>query len=211
VLTAVSADVFKAPAARVVTLVLNDGRLLSTTREGRVYVMDFATFEFDLPLAKSAKLSRVRGDETSELTLAELTQQGFGGAQPALPRQVLLAELFSRISRALALPLLPLLAVPLGLSAKRAGSGPAMVIGGLMLFGFETALVLGQAMATSTHLPAAVTVGAPAALFATACMATWIASRRRPGQNPVTWLSERVAGLFVAIARTLGQRQALPE
>jgi lipopolysaccharide export system permease protein len=211
VLTAVSADILKAPGGREVTLVLNDGRQMSTTREGRVYVMDFATFKFELPLAKSAKLSRVRGDETSELTLVELTQQGFGAAQPALPRQVLLAELFSRISRALALPLLPLLAVPLGLSAKRAGSGPAMVIGGLMLFGFETALILGQAMATSTHLPAAVTVGAPAALFATACVATWIASRRRPGQNPVTWLSERVAGLFVAIARTLGQRQALPE
>lgn len=211
VLTAVSADVAKAPAARVVTLVLNDGRLLSTTREGRVYVMDFARFSIDLPLAQSAKLPRVRGDETSELTLVELAQHGFGSAEPAFPRQGLLAELFTRMSRALILPLLPLLAVPFALSAKRAGSGPTMIIGGLMLFGFETALVLGQAMATSTHLPAAVTVGAPAALFATSCVAIWIASHRRPGQNPVTWLSERLADLFVAIAGKLGQRQALPE
>jgi lipopolysaccharide export system permease protein len=210
VLTAVSADVFKAPGARAVTLVLNDGRLVSTTREGRVYVMDFASFRFGLPLAQSAKLPRVRGDETSELTLVELAQQGFGSAEPAFPRQGLLAELFTRISRALILPLLPLLAVPFALSAKRAGSGPTMVIGGLMLFGFETAMVLGQSM-TSPQLSAAVTVGAPAALFASACGATWMASRRRPGQNPVTWLSERLAELFVAIARTLGRGHTLPK
>jgi len=208
VLTAGSADVVKTSGARTVTLVLNGGRQVSTTREGQVYVADFAAFAFDLPLAQAAKLLRMRGDEASELTLVELAQQGFGQPEPALPRQVLLAELFSRLSRALMLPLLPLLAVPFGLSAKRAGVGPTMAIGGLMLFGFETAMILGQAMVTSTPLPAAVTIGGPAALFATACGTTWIASRKRPGQNPVSWLSERVAERFAAIGRALGRRQA---
>jgi lipopolysaccharide export system permease protein len=207
VLTAGSADALKAPDGRTVTLVLNDGRQVSTTRKGQIYVTNFATFAFELPLAQSSKLLRLRGDEASELTLVELAQQGFGAPEPALPRQVLLAELFSRLSRALMLPLLPLLAVPFGLSAKRSGAGPSMVIGGLMLFGFETALILGQAMVTSTPLPAAVTIGGPATLFATACVATWIASRKRPGQNPVSWLSARVAELFAAIARPLGQRR----
>lgn len=210
VLTAVSADISKAPGAREVTFVVNDGRLVSTTRDGRVYVTDFATFTFDLPLAHPARLLRARGDETSELTSIELAQQGFGAAEPALPRQALLAELFSRTSRALVLPLLPLLAVPFGLSAKRAGSGPTMVIGGLMLFAFETAMVLGQSMA-SPRLPAAVTIGAPATVFATACVAAWIASRKRPGQNPVSWLAERVAERLGATARMLGLGQALPE
>lgn len=210
VLTAGSAVVLKAPDAREVTLVLKGGRQVSTTREGQVYVTDFASFRFDLPLTQSAKLLRMRGDETSELTSVELAQQGFGAPEPALPRQVLLAELFSRSSRALMLPLLPLLAVPFGLSAKRAGAGPTMVIGGLMLFCFETTLILGQAMATSTSLPAAVTIGVPAAGFATTCVATWLASRKRPGQNPVSWLSERVADLFAAIVSALGRRRALP-
>jgi len=209
-LTAVSADVLKARGAREVTFVANDGRLVSTTRDGRVYVTDFATFTFDLPLPQSAGLPRARGDETSELTLIELARLGLRAAEPALPREALLAELFSRVSRALILPLLPLLAVPFGLSAKRAGSGPTMVIGGLMLFGFETAMVLGKSM-TSPRLPAAVTIGAPTAVFATACVAAWIASRKRPGQNPVSWLAERVAEGFAAIARIVGQRRALPE
>lgn len=211
VLTAASADVLKASGARQVTLVLNDGRQVSTTRQAQVYVANFATFRFDLPLAQSAKLLRLRGDETSELTMIELAQQGFGEPEPALPRQVLLAELFSRMSRALMLPLLPLLAVPFGLSAKRAGSGPTMVIGGLMLFAFESSMILGQATVTAAGLPAAVTIGVPAGLFAAACVATWMASRTRPGQNPVSWLSERVADLFATIARALGQRQAPAE
>lgn len=211
VLTAASAEIFKAPDAREVTLVLDGGRQVSTTRDGEVYVADFAIFRFELPLTQSATLLRMRGDETSELTLVELAQQGFGSPEPALPRQMLLAELFTRSSRALMLPLLPLLAVPFGLSAKRAGSAPTMVIGGLMLFGFETALILGQATVAAMHLPAAAIIGAPAGLFATACVAIWIASRKRPGQNPVSWLSNRVAELFVVIARILGRRQGLPQ
>jgi lipopolysaccharide export system permease protein len=206
VLTAVSADVFKTPDGPEVTLVLHGGRQVSTTREGEVYVTDFATFAFELPIAQSAEMLRVRGDQASELTLVELAQQGFGSPEPALSRQGLLAELFSRLSRALMLPLLPLLAVPFGLSAKRAGAGPAMVIGGLMLFGFETAMILGQALATSSPLPAAVTIGAPASVFATACVATWVSSRKRPGQNPVSWLSTRLAALLAAITRALGRR-----
>lgn len=209
VLTAVSADVLKTADENEVTLVLHDGRQVSTTREGQVYLTDFATFTFELPLAQSAKLLRMRGDEPSEFTLVELAQKGFGRPEPPLPRQVLLAELLSRFSRALMLPLLPLLAIPFGLSAKRAGSGPTMVIGGLMLFAFETAMILGQAMATSSPLPAALTIGLPAVLFATACVATWMASRKRPGQNPVSWLSARVAEIFAAIAKILGRRQVL--
>jgi lipopolysaccharide export system permease protein len=209
VLTATSADVLKAPGDRKATLVLIDGRQVSTTRQAEVYVASFATFRFDLPLAQSAKLLRLRGDEVSELTLIELAQQGFGKAQPALPRQVLLAELFSRSSRALMLPLLPLLAVPFGLSAKRAGSGSAIVIGGLLLFAFETSMILGQAMVAASGLPAVLMIGVPAGIFAGVCLATWIASRKRPGENPVSWLSERLSELFAAIARTFSRRRAL--
>jgi len=210
VLTAISATVRKGADDRSVMLELVDGRQVSTTRDDQVYVTNFSHFAFTLPLSASAKLLRERGDEVSELTLIELAQQGFGAPKPALPRQVLLAELFARSSRALMLPLLPLLAVPFGLSAKRAGSGSAMAIGGVMLFLFETSMILGQAMVSATGLPAIAAIGAPAAMFAAACIATWVTSRRRPGENPVSWMAERVATLFSAIARRLrGRRAAL--
>jgi lipopolysaccharide export system permease protein len=208
VLTAVSAVVRKDAGDQSVTLDLHDGRQVSTTPDAQVYITDFASFSFDVPLSLSGKLFRVRGDDVSELTLIELAQRGFGKTQPTLPRQTLLADFYARTSRALILPLLPLLAVPFGLSAKRAGSGSAMATGGILLFLFETSMILGEAMATSAGLPAALTVGLPAVLFATICIATWVASRKRPGQNPVSWVTERIAALFAAIAEALGARRA---
>lgn len=207
VVTAVSAIVRKKPGDPKVTLDLHDGRQVSTTRDARVYVANFSRVSFDLPLSLSGKLFRVRGDEVSELTLLELAQRGFGKAPPVLPRQALLAEFFTRSSRALMLPLLPLLAVPFGLSAKRAGSSSAMAAGAVLLFLFETSMILGQAMATSAGLPAAVTIGLPAMAFAIACVAIWVTSRKRPGENPVSWVSEHIAAAFASAAQALKIRK----
>ena len=209
VLTAISAQVSKEAGDKIVTLELKDGRQVSTTRDAQVYVANFSRFSFDLPLSQSAKLLRLRGDEVSELTLIELAQQGFGAKPPALPRQTLLAELYSRSARALMLPLLPLLAVPFGLSAKRAGSGSAMATGGVLLFLFETSMILGQAMVSALHVPAIISIGIPAGVFATACIVTWVTSRKRPGENPVSWLTEHIAEVFAAIAKAFRRRPAL--
>lgn len=207
VLTAVSAQVSKDSGEKAVTLELRNGRQVSTTPDAQVYVVNFSRFSFDLPTAQAAKLLRLRGDEVSELTLIELAQQGFGKAPTVLPRQSLLAELYSRSARALMLPLLPLLAVPFGLSAKRAGSGSAMATGGVLLFLFETSMVLGQAMVTGMHVPAIVSIGVPAGAFAMACIVIWVTSRQRPGENPVSWLTEHVAEVFAAIAKAFGRRR----
>ncbi|MET3667256.1 LptF/LptG family permease [Caulobacter sp. 1776] len=207
ILTASDAVVRKNASDQSATLDLINGRQVSTTKDAQVYVAAFSRFIFDLPLAQSAKLLRMRGDEVSELTLVELAQQGFGAATPALPRQALLAEFYCRLARALILPLLPLLAVPFGLSAKRAGSGSAMVVGGLLLFAFETSMILGQAMVSAAGLPAIVTIGLPAGVFVAACVATWVASRRRPGENPVSWLAEHIAEAFAAVAKAVSPRR----
>lgn len=161
-----------------------------------------------MPLSLAGKLFRMRGNDVSELTLIELARQGFGAGPTALPRQTLLAEFYARSSRALMLPLLPLLAIPLGLSAKRAGAGSAMATGAVLLFLFETSLILGQAMAASAGLPALLTVGLPAALFAVTCLVTWMVSRNRPGENPVSWIIDHIEALVVVIGRKLGMRKA---
>lgn len=210
VLTARSAIVVKDTGDRSVTLDLRDGRQVSTTPDQQTYVADFAKFSFDVPLSLAGKSFRVRGDDVSELTLLELAQLGLGGGQTVLPRQVLLAELYARLARALVLPLLPLLAIPLGLSAKRAGAGSAMAVGALLLFVFETSMILGQAMTSGANLPALLTIGLPACVFATICVATWIVSRNRPGENPVSWIIGHVSALVAALVLALRGRQAVP-
>ena len=209
ILTARAATVRRRDGDQSVVLDLVDGRQISTAPDAKVYIADFSRFAFDVPLAMSGKLFRVRGDDVSELTLIELARLGLGKAPTVLPRQQLLAEFLARTSRALMLPLLPLLAVPFGLSAKRAGSSSAMAAGGALLFLFETSLILGQAMSSGAGVPAAVTIGLPAAGFMAVCVATWIASRKRPGENPVSWASEQVAALFAAIARLVAGRRSV--
>ena len=184
---------------RSITLELNDGQLLITSPDQAPSFLTFRLLTLRLPLVPTAKLLRARGALESELTLLELAQLGFAKQPPALPRQTLLAELYSRLARAIVLPVLPLLALPFGLTAKRAGSAPAIGIAGLMLFGFQSALLLTQGMAAGGRLSAAAAVGWPTGLFAAACIAAFLASRKRPGENPVNWVAERISDAIVIL------------
>jgi lipopolysaccharide export system permease protein len=190
-----------------VTLELVDGEQYRRPPTGAPQVLTFDLLTVQLPLVPPARLLRARGGEENELTLVELAQQGFGREEPALRRQTLLAELYSRLARALALPFMPLLAVPFALTAKRAGSTPAVAVAGLLIFAFQTSLVFSQGLVAAGRLSAALAQGLPLALFVTACLVTFHLSRNRPGENPVTWLAEQVSDAIAAVvARLRGKR-----
>lgn len=201
VLTAASATIHRDRDTRSVMLDLTNGQQLSTMPQGGAHLLTFTLFSVRLPLAPTARLLRSRGGEETELTLLELAQQGFGRNPPALPRQAILAELYSRIARAIILPLMPLLAVPFGLTGKRAGSAPAIAVGGLLLFVFQGSLIFAQGMAGAGLISGATAVGWPTAAFATACIATFVASRSRPGQNPVNWFAESIGEAIAFFSR----------
>lgn len=202
VITAARATLERSRDGREVTLTLVDGRELMTPPAGPSQLLSFEQLTERLPLAPTAKLMRDRGGEESELTLIELFQQATGKASPLLPREALFAEFYSRIARAITLPLLPLLAAAFGLAAKRSGSAPAMAVGGILLFAFLAALILGQGLAATGALPAALAEGAPTVLFAAACVGTFVLSRARPGQNPINELTERIAGAITVLIRS---------
>lgn len=207
IVTAVSAVVHKSPADSRIALELTNGRQISTLAGAPSYVVNFSRLMFNVP-AGDAGLLRLRGEDVSELTLIELARQGLGLEPAVLPRETLLAALYARLARALILPLLPLIAVPFGLSAKRAGSGAAVATGGVLLFAFEVLMVLGQA--TATRATALVAVALPALIFAAICIATFVVSQRRPGENPVSWFIEQVATVAEAVITAVRRRRALP-
>ena len=149
--------------------------------------MTFTSLTLRLPLVPPARLLRHRGiGEETELTLVELANRGFGAEPPALPRQTLLAELYSRLARAIVLPLMPLLAVPFGLTAKRVESRAAFAIAGILLFVFQVSLLFGQGMADKAALPAAIAIGVPFAGFAAIAIATFVSSQRSPPAKPIS-------------------------
>jgi lipopolysaccharide export system permease protein len=200
VLTAGHAELRRNADNRTVTFVLRNGQQLSIPQGGTPRLLSFSLLSVRLPLAPTEKLLRGRGATENELTLVELAQQGFGREEPVLlPRQALQAELFSRLSRALTLPLMPLLAVPFGLTAKRAGSAPAMAVAGVLLFAYQTSQIFAQGLVEKGHLKAATAIGWPTGVFVALCVGTWLLSRDRPGENPVNWIAERISDVIAAL------------
>ncbi|WP_091743151.1 LptF/LptG family permease [Phenylobacterium immobile] len=204
VLTAAAADLRRDADGRTMVLALHDGQQAGVSRDQGAHVLTFSTLTLKLPLAPAAQLLRRRGaGEASELTLLELAHEGFGEPAPPQPRQTLLAELYSRLARAAALPLMPLLATPLAITAKRAGPGAAMAVAGLLLFAFQISLVFGQGLAEKGVVSAALAQGLPFLLFASVCVLVFASSRKFPGQNPVAWLTEQLGDLLSWLARRL--------
>jgi lipopolysaccharide export system permease protein len=183
---------------RNVTLELNDGQQLINSTSHAPKVMNFATASVQLPLSGADKLLRARGLDARELDLFELLQQA--GRRDALTHpQPLLAEFYGRLARALALPLLPLLAAPLALAAKRGGRAPGIIIAGLLLLAFQHLLQFGESLAVSGRALAAPAVGIPFAVFTGICLAIFLSSRNRPGETPVSHFTEFLAATVVRL------------
>jgi len=203
VTTAAYGDITSSPDGRQAYLRLHDGQELILKANGDPRLLSFQFLTVRMPLTGAAKLLRARGGDQRELTLSELITQA-NQPRPIFPRQTLLAELYARIARSVMLPLLPLLALPLGLSVKRAGSTPGMIVGGVILFAFQYTLQLGQGLASAQRLPAILGVGAPLAVFVALSAAIFVTSRKRPGETPVHWLTEAIGDL---ITRLLPRRR----
>ncbi|PZQ54466.1 MAG: permease, partial [Phenylobacterium zucineum] len=141
-----------------------------------------------------AKLLRARGGDERELTLFELAEQA-GSDHTVIPKETLKAELYGRLARSLSLPLLPLLAVPLGLAAKRSGRAPGALVGGLLLLAFHHLTQLGEGLAETGRVPAELSVGGPFIGFAAIAFLVFFTSRDRPGETPIGRFTEHMGAL----------------
>lgn len=193
VTTAGVAEVSRTTDGRNVILALRNGQQLRFNERGEPQVLSFDNFTMQLPLVGPARLLRARGGDERELNLFELARQS-ANPRSVIPRETLLAELYGRLARALALPLLPLLAVPLGLSAKRSGRAPGILVGGLLLLAFHHLVQLGEGFAETGRASPAMAIGLPFFGFAAIALTVFITSRKRPGETPIGLAMERVGG-----------------
>lgn len=179
------------PDGRSVTLEMHDGQQLSEDAKHRPRLLSFERFTVELPLTGAARLLRARGGDERELTLFELAEEA-ARPEAVIPQQTLVAELLARLARAFTLPLLPLLALPLGLAAKRGGRASGILIAGLLLIAFQHLLQLGQGLAATGRASAALGIGVPFVGFATVCMLIFLSSRKRPGETPIALVLEEL-------------------
>lgn len=203
VTTAGMAEVRRTPDGRSVILLLKNGQQLRFNAQGRPEVLSFKTLTMKLPLTGPAKLLRARGGDERELTLSELATQARNPHSMFRPA-TLLAELYGRLARSFCLPLLALLGVPLGLSAKRSGRAPGVIVGGLVLLGFHHLVQLGQGLATTGRASPEVAVGLPFLGLAVIAFTVFFTSLKRPGETPIGRLMDHIA----AVAARLRARRA---
>lgn len=176
---------------------LNGGLILVDGPDRTARLLRFGDFT-DHEILTGPGALQPRGGDAQELTLPELLAEA-NRTDALIPRPRLLAEFYARITRSLAIPLLPLIALPLALAAKRGRRAPGMIVGAVILVAFHHGVTLAKSFAEKGEVSAPLIMGA--ILGGVAIFSVWLfaSSRTRPGETPVS-------GMFAFIERLLDRR-----
>jgi lipopolysaccharide export system permease protein len=190
VVTATRGTLSLRPDGKTTELNLSGGLVLSAAPHGGARLLRFGNFT-DREVLGGDQTLQPRGGDEQELTLPELVRE-IRSPDSVIPRRVLEAELYARLTRSLAIPLLPLLALPLALAAKRGRRAPGMIVGAVVLVGFHHAVTLCKSFADAGRVDPLVAMGAIFTLMAGFAVWLFLSSRRRPGETPISALFLRV-------------------
>lgn len=137
---------------------------------------------------------RARGGDARELTMFELIHE-LRAPDNMIPQRSLLAELLERLARAFAIPLLPLMALPLGMATKRGRRAPGLIVAGVVLVAFHHGVALAKNLASQGDANPILAIGGLFAIFAAFTFWLFFFSHR-PGQTPLSGLLDFVGGLL---------------
>lgn len=206
--TALSGQLARDADGTGVILRLADGvQIRSGPRADDPAVLRFERLDVALDVGLAAAPFRLRGEGERELTMGELwARRDEAGAESPRIR----AELHARLVRACSLIVLPFVAAPFGLAAKRARQGAGLVAAAVMLLIYHHVLQFGESLADLDRVPAPLALWLPFAAFA--AFGLWLSARvaRRPGANPLDAVLDVLesAGRRVAVWRRTGKPAA---
>jgi len=209
VITAKTAELTPDKTGKNVTLNLQDGSRISESKDGTFNTLRFRNFVMQSDLEGAASLLRARGGDERELTLSELAAHA-ALPHPVIPRPTLLAELYARLAHSMILPFLPLIALPLGLAAKRKRRTAGLLFAGALFLAFQHGIQFGQGLAEAGKVSAEVGVGAPFFLFAAFAVWMFAGSRKRPGETPIGRFVGHVGDIIDRIRKRLKPRRRMP-
>ena len=209
VITAKTAQLTPDKDRKNVTLTLQNGTRISQSKDRGFDTLRFDTFVMQSSLEGAASLLRARGGDERELTLGELVQHA-ALPNPVISRDTLMAEFYARLARSMVLPFLPLIALPLGLAAKRKRRTAGLLFAGALLLAFQHGLQFGQGLAAAGKVSAEVGVGVPFFLFTGFAVWMFAGSRKRPGETPIGRFVGHVAYVIDRIRKRLRPRRRMP-
>ncbi len=182
------------PDGKTTQLDLAGGLVLVDGPNGSARLLRFGDLS-DREVLGGGQALRPRGGDEQELTLTELLRE-MKRPDALIPKRVLEAEFYSRLARSLAIPFLPLLALPLALAAKRGRRAPGMIVGAVVLVAFHHSVTLGKSFAADGRVDPLLAIGGIFALMAAFGLWLFLSSRRRPGETPISGLFLRLEQLF---------------
>lgn len=194
------------PAGRLFGIDLDAGRYLAQ-RPG-AGAPDLVAFR-TMALRESLRLRESewrRGWDQNELTLAELAAAARTG-DSNIPRRALEAEYWSRIARALTVPLIPFLVLPLAFATKKGRRGLGILIGGVVLASFQHAINLARQLALAGEAEAGPAILGTTLAGALLIGAIFVSGRHLPSHSRIAaWLAPLGRALARVRARTATPR-----
>ena len=182
--TAKSGVLNVSPDGKLVQLTATDGLQLDQPLGKAGRVVHFNQVSAAEPVGGAQGMSP-RGGDPGELTLLELAHE-LRSKTSVLNKNAVAAELYGRLAGSLSVPFLPLLAIPLGMAAKRGRRAPGLILAGVVLIGFHHAIQLAQSLATTGKVEPGPAIGGIALVFISICLWLFLSSLKRPGDTPIT-------------------------
>ncbi len=194
VVTASEGALGMAPDRKTTELRLRGGLILSEQGDAAPKLLRFGNLT-DRELIKGGATLRPRGGNEQELTFPELIDEA-QRPDALIPRRVLEAELCARLARSLAIPLLPLIALPLAMASKRGNRTAGMIVGAIILVAYHHSVTLAKSFSDEGAINPFVSIGL--AFLSITVLAFWLflSSRTRPGDTPISGLLRRIETLM---------------
>jgi lipopolysaccharide export system permease protein len=137
---------------------------------------------------------RARGGDAKELTIFEIIHE-MRSHDKMISMRSLQAELYERLARAFAMPLLPLMALPLGMATKRGRRAPGLIVAGVVLVAFHHGVAMAKNLASQGDADPLIAIGGLFAAFAAfTCWLFFFSTR--PGQTPLSGILETLQVLL---------------
>ncbi|MBL4603532.1 MAG: LPS export ABC transporter permease LptF [Emcibacteraceae bacterium] len=150
---------FASPDQKYIILRLFDGTLIDfdlNQNRPRILKFDMHDLPLEVPMFEQF---RNRGNDAAEMTFLELWQKRSSGDT------AITATIHSRIARALSILIVPFLAVPLGLVAKRSGRALGILVGVFLLLLYHKVIEFGLDFAAEGIISPWLTIWMPTGLF----------------------------------------------
>jgi lipopolysaccharide export system permease protein len=201
VVTASNGRLVPSADGRRLELVLEHGQIVGDRDDGGQRVVQFGNARLNEDFTTVPPPYRERGASVRELTLPELRHAAPTVGDEEITATQRAGEYHGRLARTVLPLLLPLLALPLGMAAKRGRRAPGTVFAALALLMLNQALQFGEGMGETGRAPAWLAVWSPLVAFAILGLWLFRSSLQWPGDNPVMRAVSAIEGAFEGLQR----------